>query len=57
MRSREKTAEAILHQIHPYLLGAYRAHKKDWDGALNIAKEIISDPPKDEREVARAYLL
>jgi tetratricopeptide (TPR) repeat protein len=53
----QKTAEAILRQINPYLLGAYRAQTKDWDGALSIAKEIISDPRKDKRELAKAYLL
>ncbi len=56
-RVAQKTAEAILHQIHPYLLGAYRAQTKDWDGALNIAQEIINVPPKNKRELAKAYLL
>lgn len=53
----QKTAEGILRQVHPYLLGAYRAQRKDWDGALNIAKEIINDPPRDKRELAKAYFL
>jgi tetratricopeptide (TPR) repeat protein len=53
----QKTAEAILRQINPYLLGAYRRQTKDWDGAIKIAREVIDNPPKDRRETARAYLL
>jgi tetratricopeptide (TPR) repeat protein len=52
-----KTAESILRQINPYLLGAYRCHIKDWNGAIEIASEIINDSPKDKRENAMAHLL
>ena len=53
----QKAAEAILRQINPYLLGAYRRQTKDWDGAIEIARGVISNSPKDRRETARAYLL
>jgi tetratricopeptide (TPR) repeat protein len=53
----QKAAEAILRQINPYLLGVYRLRIKDLDGAIEVAREVIGNPPKDRREAAKAYLL